>query len=96
MNINGDEGEDSGSEPGHAIQERGVGCFPVADLDADFDGQPTNGSEYLAMIQQVHKHVQYIVSILLIDGTDNDQERSGRSALHNQSRHTLCTCNGRR
>lgn len=32
--------------------ERGAQCLPVADLEG-FVGEPTNGAEYLAMIQQV-------------------------------------------
>lgn len=50
------EDADSGSEAGNTVQERSIGCFPVANLGDDFDGEPTNGAEYLAMIQSVKIH----------------------------------------
>jgi hypothetical protein len=49
------EGDDSESEAGNTIQGRRLGCLPVAELDASFSGEPTNGAEYLAMIQSVRK-----------------------------------------
>ncbi|KAG7531601.1 hypothetical protein FFLO_04260 [Filobasidium floriforme] len=47
-----EENDGSGSEAGNVIHERGLGCLPVAHLDDSFTGEPTNGAEYLAMIQK--------------------------------------------
>jgi hypothetical protein len=41
--------EEQSSAP--AVQEKGPRCLPIATLDSDFDGQPKDGAEYLAMIQ---------------------------------------------
>jgi hypothetical protein len=50
-----EENDGSGSEAGNVIHERGLGCLPVAHLDDSFTGEPTNGAEYLAMIQSVSR-----------------------------------------